>query len=160
MCSSDLGFDLTLFGQGVAGNKIFQGYRRLDITDANYQTTALNRWTGPGTSNSYPRLVDGDPNGNFSNPSAFYLQSGAYLKVRSLRLGFTVPRTLTTSIGFQRIYVYVSGDNLLTLTKYNGFDPEIGGNLGINNPNNGNYGVDNVVYPSARSFQVGLNVGF
>lgn len=153
-------FDLTVFAQGVAGNKIFQGYRRLDITNANYMSTALNRWTGPGTSNDYPRLIDGDPNGNFSNPTSFYLQNGSYLKIRSLRLGYTVPRSLTNSIGFSRIYVYVSGDNLLTLTKYNGFDPEIGGSLGLGTGNANNYGVDNGVYPSARSFQVGLNVGF
>jgi TonB-linked SusC/RagA family outer membrane protein len=153
-------FDLTIFGQGVAGNKIFQGYRRLDITNANYMSTALNRWTGAGTSNDYPRLVDGDPNGNFSNPSAFYLQNGAYLKIRSARLGYSLPRSITSAAGFSRIYIYVSGDNLLTFTKYNGFDPEIGGSLGLNTGNANNYGVDNGVYPTARSFQVGLNVGF
>jgi len=153
-------FDLTVFAQGIAGNKIFQGYRRLDILKANYMSTAMNRWTGPGTSNDYPRLDDGDPNGNFTNPSAFYLQNGSYLKLRSLRLGFNVPRSLTTAAGFSRIYVYVAGDNLFTLTKYNGFDPEIGGNLGLSTGNNSNYGVDNGIYPTARSFQVGLNVGF
>jgi hypothetical protein len=104
--------------------------------------------------------VDGDPNGNFSNPSAFYLQSGAYLKLRQLRLGYSIPKSIISNIGFSRIYVYVAGDNLVTFTKYNGFDPEIGGNLGINNPNNGNFGVDNGIYPSARTFTVGLNVGF
>src|SRR5690606_25007351 len=58
-------FDLTVFGQGVAGNQIFQGLRRLDIPNANYQSRALGRWTGEGTSNDYPRLNDDDPNGNF-----------------------------------------------------------------------------------------------
>jgi TonB-dependent starch-binding outer membrane protein SusC len=153
-------FDLTIFAQGVAGNKIFQGYRRLDILKANYMSTAMNRWTGPGTSNDYPRLDDQDLNGNFTNPSAFYLQNGAYLKLRSLRLGYTLPRSLASAAGFGRIYVYIAGDNLVTLTKYNGYDPEIGGNLGINLGNNSNYGEDNGIYPTARSFQVGLNVGF
>ena len=153
-------FDLTVFGQGVAGNKIFQGYRRLDILTANYMSTALNRWTGPGSTNAYPRLIDGDPNGNFTNPSAFYLQNGAYLKIRSVRLGYSLPRSITSAAGFSRIYVYVSGDNLLTFTKYNGFDPEIGGTLGLGTGNANNYGVDNGVYPTSRSFQVGLNVGF
>ncbi|HTJ12978.1 MAG TPA: TonB-dependent receptor [Dinghuibacter sp.] len=153
-------FDLTVFAQGVAGNKIFQGYRRLDILKANYMSTAMNRWTGPGSTNDYPRLIDGDPNGNFSNPSAFYLQNGSYLKIRSVRLGYTLARNFTQAIGFQRIYVYVAGDNLLTFTKYNGFDPEIGGGLGIGTGNSGSYGVDNGVYPTARTFTVGLNVGF
>lgn len=153
-------FDLTVFGQGVAGNKIFQGYRRLDIGNANYMSTALNRWTGPGTSNAYPRLVDGDPNGNFSNPTSLYLQDGSYLKIRSVRLGYNVPRNVLSMAGFSRIYVYVAGDNLVTFTKYNGFDPEVGGSLGLNTGNANNYGVDNGIYPSARSFQVGLNLGF
>jgi hypothetical protein len=145
----------------VAGNKIFQGYRRLDIANANYQTVALKRWTGPGTSNDFPRLIDGDPNGNFTNPTAFYLQNGAYLKVKSFRLGYTLPKSIVDRAGFQKLYVYVAGDNLLTFTKYNGFDPEIGGGFGQGGSSNANnYGVDNGIYPNARTFTVGLNVGF
>ena len=153
-------FDVVLFAQGVAGNQIFQGYRRLDITAANYMSTALDRWTGPGTSNNYPRLVDGDPNGNFSNPTSFYLQNGSYLKLKTLQLGYTLPHNLTSHIGFTKIRIYVSGNNLITLTKYNGFDPEIGGSQGIGTGNANQYGVDNGIYPQARSFLVGLNVGF
>lgn len=154
-------FDLTVFMQGVSGNKIYQGYRRLDIPAANYQTIALNRWTGPGTSNTFPRLIDGDPNGNFTNPTAFYLKDGAYLKVKSLRLGYMLPKALTDRAGFQKIYIYVAGDNLLTFTKYNGFDPEVGGGFGVGGAGNANnYGEDNGVYPTARTYTVGLNVGF
>lgn len=153
------GFDLRLFAQGVAGNKIFEGYRRLDIATANYMSTALGRWTGPGTSNDYPRLDDADPNKNFTNPSNFYLHNGAYLKLRTLQLGYNLPKEIATRAGLQSLRIYISGDNLITFTKYNGFDPEIGGNTGLATGNANNYGVDNVIYPTARTLAVGLNVG-
>lgn len=142
-------FDVVVFAQGVAGNKIFQGLRRLDIGNANYQTNALNRWTGPGTSNDYPRLIDSDPNGNFSNASSFYLQSGDYLRIKSLQIGYTIPKALIQKIGLQKIRVYISSNNLVTFTKYTGYDPEIGG---------GSYGIDRGIYPQARSFLAGVNI--
>ncbi len=151
-------FDLIAFGQGVSGNMIFQGLRRLDIPKANYSTAALARWTGPGTSNSFPRLTDNDANGNFTSPSAFYLQSGAYFKVKTIQLGYTLPKDMITRMGLQRIRVYLSVNNLVTLTKYTGFDPEIGGTF--TNQNHGSYGVDNGIYPQARTFLAGLNVTF
>jgi TonB-linked SusC/RagA family outer membrane protein len=144
-------FDLVIFGQGVAGNKIFQGLRRLDILTANYQTKALARWTGPGTSNTFPRLVDNDPNGNFTNPSSFYLEDGAYFRIKTLQIGYTFSNTLIKKAGLQKARVYVSSNNLLTFTKYTGFDPEIGG---------GSYGIDRGLYPQARSFMFGVNVSF
>lgn len=137
---------------------IFQGLRRLDIPKANYSTAALARWTGPGTSNSFPRLTDNDANGNFTSPSAFYLQSGAYFKVKTIQLGYTLPKDMITRMGLQRIRVYLSVNNLVTLTKYTGFDPEIGGTF--TNQNHGSYGVDNGIYPQARTFLAGLNVTF
>jgi TonB-linked SusC/RagA family outer membrane protein len=142
-------FDIVLFGQGVAGNKIFQGLRRLDIGNANYQTSALSRWTGPGTSNSYPRLVDGDPNGNFSNASSFYLQSGNYFRIKSLQIGYTVPNAFMQKIGLQKARIYISSNNLVTFTKYTGYDPEIGGS---------SYGIDRGIYPQARSFLAGISI--
>lgn len=144
-------FDLVVFGQGVAGNKIFQGLRRLDITTANYSTKALGRWTGPGTSTDYPRLIDGDPNGNFTNPSNFYLEDGAYFRIKTLQIGYTLPKNLTDKAGLQRLRVYISSNNLVTFTKYTGFDPEIGGT---------SYSIDRGIYPQARSFMLGLNVTF
>lgn len=143
------GFDLLVFGQGVSGNKIFQGLRRLDIPAANYTTAALGRWTGPGSSNDYPRLVDGDPNGNFTKPSAFYLSNGAYLRLKVVQLGYTLPAAWVQRCGLQKVRVYISGNNLATITKYTGYDPEIGGS---------SYGIDRGIYPQARSFMAGLNV--
>lgn len=139
-------FDLNVFGQGVWGNKIFQQYRRLDVTPANYPIAALNAWTPSNTNTSYPRLTDADPNGNFHTPSSFDLQSGAYLRIKTLQLGYTLPKSITSKWDVSRVHVYVGGDNLFTITKYNGYDPEISG------------GVDQGVYPKAKIIRVGLDV--
>ena len=145
-------FDILVFGQGAGGNKIFQGLRRLDIQTANYSTKALGRWTGPGTSNDFPRLIDGDPNGNFINPSAFYLEPGSYFRIKNLQIGYTLPSSLMRKAQLQKVRIYVSGYNLITFTKYTGYDPEIGGGS--------NTSIDRGFYPQARSFQAGLSVGF
>jgi TonB-linked SusC/RagA family outer membrane protein len=146
------GFDLVAFGQGVSGNKIFNELRRLDIPGANYMNSALGRWTGPGTSNSYARIVYGDLT-NFGVPSQFYLQNGAFFRFKTMQLGYSLPKSLTDRISIAKARVYVSGNNLFTFTKYEGFDPEIGGGQGI-------YGIDRGVYPQARSFMAGLDITF
>ena len=145
------GFDFLLFGQGAAGNKIFQGLRRLDIGNSNYPTIAMSRWTGEGTSNSYPRLVSSDPNGNFGNMSDFYLEDGDYLRLKIVQLGYTLPNSLFKKIGVSRLRVYVTGENLVTLTNYTGYDPEVGGGV---------YGIDKGQYPQARAFIGGVQVQF
>jgi len=144
-------FDFMVFGNGVGGNEIFQGLRRLDILNANYQTSILDRWTGPGTSNTVPRVITSDPNGNFTNPSDYYLQKGNYFRVKVVQLGYNLPKTTISKIGMQRARVYVMSENLFTITKYTGFDPEIGGGV---------MSIDRGIYPQARSFMLGLSVGF
>jgi TonB-dependent starch-binding outer membrane protein SusC len=148
-----MGFDLVIFGQGVSGNKIFNELRRLDIAGSNYQNSVLARWTGPGTSNTYAHIVDGDPATNFGRPSQFYLQDGSYFRIKTMQLGYTLPRLLMKKINFEKARIYVSGNNLFTLTKYEGYDPEIGGSQGI-------YSIDRGVYPQARSFMVGVDFTF
>lgn len=144
-------FSLSVLGQGVAGNQIFQGLRRLDIANANYQTAALNRWTGEGSTNSYPRLIDGDPNGNFSKFSDFYLQDGDYFRIKMVQLGYSIPADIISKAGIQNLRLYVTGENLFTFTKYTGYDPEIGG---------GALSIDRGQYPQARSFMFGVNLQF
>jgi TonB-linked SusC/RagA family outer membrane protein len=147
------GFDFHLFGQGVWGNKIFQAYRRLDVPAANYTIAALNAWTPANASSNYPRLSDADPNGNFKNPSDFYLQSGAYFRIKTLQIGYTIPKASLQKSTLSRLRVYVSSNNLLTVTGYTGYDPEVGT---VNN--NNIFGVDRGIYPQARSFLLGLDV--
>jgi TonB-linked SusC/RagA family outer membrane protein len=144
-------FDFMVFGNGVGGNDIFQGLRRLDILNANYQTSILGRWTGPGTSNTIPRVITSDPNGNFTNPSDFYLQKGNYFRVKVVQLGYNLPKETINKIGMQRARVYLMSENLFTITKYTGYDPEIGGGV---------MSIDRGIYPQARSFMLGLTVGF
>jgi TonB-linked SusC/RagA family outer membrane protein len=141
-------FDILIFGQGQAGNKIFQGLHRLDILTANYTKAALGRWTGPGTSTTWPRLTDNDLNNNFEYNSSFYLQSGTYFRIKTLQLGYTLDRNLAQKIGIQKLRIYLTGQNLVTFTKYTGYDPDISGSI------------DQGFYPQARTFIVGLNVGF
>ena len=143
------GIDLVVFCQGVAGNDVFNAMRRLDIPTANWTSDALGRWTGINTSTTYPRLVTGDPNKNFSNPSNFYLTNGAYFRCKTIQIGYTLPKNFVHKIGMENLRFYISGNNLFTATKYNGYDPEIGGS---------SYGIDRGVYPQARSFMFGLNV--
>ena len=145
------GIDIVVFCQGVAGNDVFNAMRRLDIPTANWTSDALGRWTGTGSTNSYPRLVVGDPNGNFSKPSTFFLTNGSYFRFKTIQLGYSLPKSFINKIGMQNLRFYISANNLITITKYNGYDPEIGGS---------SYGIDRGVYPQARSFMAGLSLTF
>jgi TonB-linked SusC/RagA family outer membrane protein len=144
-------FDLMAFASGAAGNKIFQGLRRLDINNSNWQTVALSRWTGEGTSNTYPRLTSNDTNGNFGNMSDFYLEKGDYLRLKVVQFGYSLPAHLIGKISANKLRFYISAENLLTLTKYTGYDPEIGGGV---------FGIDKGIYPQARTFMLGVQLQF
>jgi TonB-linked SusC/RagA family outer membrane protein len=145
------GFDVMVFAQGAAGNKIFQGLRRLDIGNSNWQTKALSRWTGDGTSNTYPRLTSADDNGNFGKMSDFYLEDGNYIRLKIVQIGYTLPIKMLKKIGGSKLRVYATGENLLTLTNYTGYDPEIGGGV---------FGIDKGIYPQAKSFILGIQLQF
>jgi TonB-dependent starch-binding outer membrane protein SusC len=153
------GFDLILFGQGVSGNQIFKATRRFDLQMANMTADALGRWTGEGSSTTYPRLVMDDPNKNFSRSSDFYVESGSFFKIKTLQLGYTLP--YVSKVGFTKARIYVSANNLATFTKYSGIDPEIGsGGPSSGVREGGSYGVDRGFYPQARSFLFGLSAAF
>jgi len=144
-------WDLVAFGNGVGGNQIFQGLRRLDVTYANWQTKILDRWTPASPSTSMPRIVESDPNGNYIKFSKLYLEKGDYFRLKTLQVGYTLPQNVSKKIGAQKVRAYLMSENLWTITQYTGYDPEIGGTV---------LGVDRGVYPQARSFMIGLNVGF
>ncbi|PZR31182.1 MAG: SusC/RagA family TonB-linked outer membrane protein, partial [Azospira oryzae] len=118
-----------------------------DLPTANWTAEALNRWTGEGTSNSFPRLVLSDPNQNFSRSSDFYVKDASYFRIKTLQIGYSIPKSVISKIGLNKLRAYVMGNNLFTFTKYTGFDPEISG------------GVDRGIYPQARAYMVGLNIG-
>ncbi len=145
------GIDFNMFFQGVAGADIFDATYRTDVTAGNYPTYMLNRWTGEGTSNKYPILRAGD-NTNWQ-VSDLYIVDGSYLRLKNISLGYTLPRSLTRQISIERLRFFVMAENLVTWTKYWGFDPEIssGGK---------SLGIDKGVYPQARTWTIGLNLTF
>lgn len=147
------GFDFNAFLYTALGQKIWDATRRYDRNFANYRADWLNRWTGEGTSNEYPRLTTNDANYNMNTPSDFYVKDGSYLRLKTVTLGYTLPKTVTQALKVNRVRLYVSGENMLTITGYKGFDPEIGGGVFGN-------GIDQGVYPQARTILGGVNVTF
>ena len=147
-------FDLSVFMQGTLGNEIFNATRRHDLTMTNMPVEYLNRWTGPGTSNELPRFTWNDSNGNWTNISDLYVEDGSYLRVKNVQLGYNLPLQFLGRVGLSKARVYVSADNLFTLTGYSGYDPEIGASSPLN------VGIDRGVYPQARSYRLGLNITF
>ncbi|QNH63590.1 SusC/RagA family TonB-linked outer membrane protein [Hymenobacter sediminicola] len=146
------GFDLNVFVQGSQGNDIYNQNRYILESalygNSNGSTRVLGRWTGPGTSNDVPRAIAGDPNTNL-RVSSYYLEDGSYLRIKTLTLGYTLPKSVQERLAAKQLRVYVSAQNLLTLTEYTGYDPEVGSR-----------GVDLGVYPQPRVFLAGLNIGF
>ncbi|RZK17196.1 MAG: SusC/RagA family TonB-linked outer membrane protein, partial [Flavobacterium sp.] len=145
------GFDFVMLGQGVAGNQVFNALRRFDLPTANYTTAILDRWRGEGTSNVTPRLTLQDDNKNYSRVSSLFLEDASYFRIKTLQVGYSLPAKLINKAGLSKLRFYVMANNLVTFTKYTGYDPEIGG---------GSYGVDRGFYPQARTFFAGINVGF
>ena len=141
-------FDFTIFGQGVNGNDVYNATRRFDLNKSNFNADALGRWTGEGTSNSFPRMTLLDANRNFSRSSDFFVQDGSFFRIKTLQFGYNLPKEWLEKVGMKKVRLYVSGNNVLTFTKYGGFDSEI------------TSGVDRGIYPQARSYLFGVNVGF
>lgn len=148
------GFDLNLFFQGTAGNDVFDFSQRADIPAMNRPTWILDRWTGEGTSNRLPRMSSSDPNRNWRS-SDLYVKNGTYLRLKTAQLGYTLPAELTRKASIQRLRIYVSAENLLTFTGYDGFDPEVASGDEYNR-----IGVDRGVYPQSRTISLGANISF
>lgn len=151
-------FDFVAFGSGQGGNMIFQGLRRLDVQAANYQTRILNHWTPTNTNTNIPRLTDADQNSNYGKMSSLYLEKGGFFRLRTIQLGYSLPKNVLEKIKLQRLRVYVLAENLFTITKYTGYDPELG--VSSNAGGGSSFSIDRGFYPQARTFMVGLNVGF
>jgi len=147
------GFDLNMFWYAALGQEIYSSTRRYDMNFTNYWADWLNRWTGPGTSDYYPRVTFVDDNVNMKTVSDFFIQDGSFIRLRNTSLGYTIPASITKNIKISRIRLYVSAENLLTFTPYDGYDPEIGGGVFSN-------GIDRGIYPQARTVMGGINVTF
>ena len=144
-------FDLSIFFQGALGNQVWNGVRAShESMNSTYNQLAstLERWTGEGTSSSMPRAIYADPNNN-SRASTRWLENGSYAKLKNLTFGYTLPENWTNRAKVKALRLYVSFDNLCTITNYSGLDPEVGLS-----------GLDYGVYPSARTYMFGVSVKF
>ena len=155
-------WDLTVFAQGVQGNEIFnylkywtdfntfQGNRSRDML--------YNSWKKQGDVAQLPRLNSND---TFSQQiSTYFVEDGSYMRIKNIQLTYNVPATLLKKIKLSSMQVYVQGQNLLTLTKYKGLDPDINiRNSGADNQDI-HMGIDEGAFPVAKSYNVGLRVGF
>lgn len=149
-------FDLSIGLQGVLGNKIYNTTRQTleDVTKgSNFLASCLDYWTPENKNASHPRLTWDDPNRNTRAESDRYLENGSYLRLRSVQLGYTFPQTWFKG-AIQHARVYINAENLFTITSYSGYSPDV-------NADNANYrGFDNFIYPTNRTFMLGLNVTF
>ncbi|MFD2569512.1 SusC/RagA family TonB-linked outer membrane protein [Spirosoma soli] len=163
-------FDFSMFWYASVGNDILNyAKRNLESLATNggvgvenvSEDFYLNRWTETNRSTTYARAVREDKSGN-TRVSDVYIEDGSFLRLRNLQIGYTLPAALLRKLTLSRVRVYVSGQNLLTFTKYSGLDPEIGQ---VSDPNNGSTsatvkGVDVGNYPTSRFYTLGLNVQF
>jgi hypothetical protein len=168
------GIGLTVFGQGVAGNDIFNYVKYW--TD--FPTFAGNRskrmlyesWRPGKTDAVLPQLKSSDQVSIL--PSTYYLESGSYFRFKNIQISYSFPSALISKIGLSTLRLYVQGQNLFTITDYSGMDPEINlrshvagndrvtGNANYVQSNDRQIGVDGGVYPVAKQYLVGLNVSF
>lgn len=149
-------FDASLFFQGNAGNKVFNGvYHDLMIEQySNHSTDALNYWTPTHTNTNVPRPVIYDPNGN-GRFSDRFVEDGSYLKLQSAQIGYTLPSTVfgKTKV-FSNFRAYISGQNLITFSKYRGYDPDFISDGLFSR------GYDYGSFPNPRTILLGLQIGF
>lgn len=146
------GFELNLFFQGTQGNDIFNNTVRYDFNYVNRPSSVLDRWTGPGTSNSEPRVNLSDPNQN-ARVSDRFVEDGSYVRLKTLQFAYHLPKEWLKKVKLSQMKVYITCQNLLTFTNYKGYDPEIGnvgGSLEI--------GIDRGFYPQSRSVIFGLSL--
>lgn len=146
-------FDFSMLLTGTYGNEIFNGMQRQDLRYTNRTTAMLDRWTGEGTSNTIPRYTWIDANNNY-RVSDLYIEDGSYLRLKNIQIGYTLPESFLQRIRSNNWRIYVSAENLLTLTGYTGADPEIGAMSSFD------IGIDRGIYPQARIFRLGTSISF
>ena len=158
------GFDLNFLFQGVYGGSIYNGggqYMSSNASSSGYDNQTidqLNSWKKPGDITNVPeaRLNIGNFGGQGNKSSSRYLSSGTYLRLKTINFSYTIPKSWLSKSKIQSLKLYVTAQNLLTITPYKGWDPEV--NTDIYNDFTSNY--DFYSAPQAKTFIFGLNVGF
>ncbi len=146
-------FDFSFLVVGAFGHQIFNGSQRRDLSYTNATTKLLDRWTEEGSSNSVPRYTWSDKNRNY-RISDLYIENGDYVRVKNIQIGYNLPESILKKIKMKALRVYVSAENVFTITKYTGADPEIGAMSSFD------IGIDRGIYPQARTFRFGTNITF
>ncbi len=152
-------FDLNLFFSGVQGNEIYNNLYRVMMGrwGVNHHTDILNAWTPTNTNTNIPRFEESSLNNNLRVLSDRWIKDGSYMRFKTLSLGYTLPKKLATKLTLQNVRLYATLQNVFTLTKYKGFDPEISQSVGWGSSGL-DLGVDNGNYPQPRTFLFGINV--
>ena len=152
-------FDLNLFFQGSQGNDLLS-FTLLEIESMggpfNSTTRALDRWTPTNPNTNVPRRSASRP----QRVSTQWVYDGSFGRLKNLALGYTLPASLLRKAGLQKVRIYASAQNILTFTNYPGYDPEVNYNTDGGTNSNRNLGLDYGSYPNAKSYTVGLNIGF
>ncbi len=150
------GLDFMLVANGVMGNQIVQSYRGQSGMYSNYTDYILDRWTGPGTSNSVPRVTNTNINYRFSD---IFVQNGDYLRLSNITIGYDLARVIKIK-SLSQFRIYASVQNLYTFTNYTGMDPDIGYGLDNGVTDMFSSGIDLGFYPHARTFLFGINIKY
>lgn len=154
------GFDLNAFLQFTYGfdviNRSAQFNQHLGFSAWGMSELALQRWQQPGDITNIPRATSLDPNRNNRVDSDRWLEDGSFLRLKNLSLGYTLPGNVLQSIGVRQFRIYAMAQNLITWTNYTGWDPELNSQPGANIARN----YDFLTFPQAKTFTLGLNLGF
>ena len=153
-------FDLNVFIQGSQGNDIMS-YTLLELETLgkpiNSTTNALNRWTPTNTNTDVPKKSAARP----EKMSSRWIFDGSYVRVKNVVLGYNMPKSVLDKLSIEKLRLYVSAQNMLTITNYRGYDPEVNyQGSGSGADSNRNQGLDYASYPNAKSYTVGLNIAF
>ena len=145
------GFDFSIEFNGQNGNKLFNAKKMARFGTYNFERSFLDRWTEEGSSNEEPRVTNGGHNYNVSD---HFMEDGSFFRLRNIQIGYSLPESLLKKIQISRVRIYVSGTNLKTWTEYSGYTPEITSGSVIS------VGIDQGVYPIAKTWLFGANVTF
>ena len=153
------GFDVAADFFGVSGSKVVNAKAMERFAVYNWEASFFEgRWTGEGTSNEKPRITNGGHNYRMSD---YWVEDGSFFRLRSVALGYSLPRDVVSKIGMSRLRIYVSGTNLWTKQNYGGYSPEFSGySEGQPYGNVFTAGVDYGSYPVAKTYLFGLDVSF
>ena len=152
------GFDLNITGYAALGQQVARSYRKFtDGEYENYTTEVFDYWVGEGTSDKFPLLATMNRGVNWQSISDLYIEDAGYFRLQNLTLGYDFNKIWKQS-PFQQLRLYVAAQNLFTITKYKGMDPENGMALNGNEP--WVTGVDVGNYPQPRTYMVGVNIKF